>query len=337
MSGEIIRCGIYASFDGEIVHRYRCHNKSLYKLEDTSVEKETLSMLEMNMESLEIFCEHLEDMASLDNNEEFGTVAPDQVENVVNTALEFAYDFMEIDEAVGELLYADIWNATHVEDDGTVFYYIDVMRNVLKGMQEPLVFRDILYRLLYSASEYNEPEKWFTECVLKETQLFQRNYTSEIVNYDLIDGTPKLSHFYYFTCYADYYTFMLLTFAQQFKRVCFCKCCGNFFVPKTKRLTLYCDRVFTVDGKTCKEIAPKLMQKLRKNHDTLLEEYDRVRNKYYKRYERGLWKLDGEQTEKDLDEKEYKSWASEARAARSAYIYGEMTDDEFKEVIHRLD
>lgn len=52
---------------------------------------------------------------------------------------------------------------------------------------------------------------------------------------------------------------------------------------------------------------------------------------------RRIWKLDGEQTEKDLDEKEYKSWVSEARAARSAYVRGEMSEDEFRNVIYKLD
>jgi len=64
---------------------------------------------------------------------------------------------------------------------------------------------------------------------------------------------------------------MLLHFTQLGKPIRSCQCCGRFFVPKTKKIALYCDRVITSDGKTCKQVAPKLMQKLKKQQDTLID------------------------------------------------------------------
>ena len=45
-----------------------------------------------------------------------------------------------------------------------------------------------------------------------------------------------------------------------------CACCGGYFIPKTKKTTLYCDRV--IEGnKTCKDLAPALKRRQNKEQD----------------------------------------------------------------------
>ena len=48
----------------------------------------------------------------------------------------------------------------------------------------------------------------------------------------------RLSETYFFNRFDDYYAFMLLHFTQLGKPVRSCQCCGRFFVPKTKKITL---------------------------------------------------------------------------------------------------
>ncbi|MBQ6942698.1 MAG: hypothetical protein IJN43_00065 [Ruminococcus sp.] len=77
------------------------------------------------------------------------------------------------------------------------------------------------------------------------------------------------------------------------------------------------------------------MQKLKKQQDTLLAEYDRVKNRNYKRFERGEWKLLGEETEKDMTFEQYTAWLTQAQVARRAYLCGEIEGNEFEKIISK--
>lgn len=57
---------------------------------------------------------------------------------------------------------------------------------------------------------------------------------------------------YHFRSAVDYYHFLLLQFVSGHPAVACRHCCGRYFIPKTKKKTLYCDRILK-DGKTCKE------------------------------------------------------------------------------------
>lgn len=63
---------------------------------------------------------------------------------------------------------------------------------------------------------------------------------------------------YLFRSAADYYTFLVLHFIAAEPRVALCECCGRYFIPKTAKKTLYCDRVLK-DNKTCKDLGPALI------------------------------------------------------------------------------
>ena len=79
--------------------------------------------------------------------------------------------------------------------------------------------------------------------------------------------------------------FLLLNFITGKPVVGLCECCGRFFMPRTERKTLYCDRVIK-DGKTCKALGPRLKHKLLAKNKTVVEAFDRARQRMYKRYER---------------------------------------------------
>ena len=53
----------------------------------------------------------------------------------------------------------------------------------------------------------------------------------------------------------------------------------------------------------------------------------------YKRFERGEWKLPGEETEKDMTFEQYTAWLMQAQAARRAYLCGEISGMEFEKNI----
>lgn len=119
-----------------------------------------------------------------------------------------------------------------------------------------------------------------------------------------------------------------LYFQQSRQRIVRCECCWNYFVPKTKKETLYCDRV--IDGDRCKDIGPLLKRKANAERDEALHTYDRLRRRMAERTERyenaapeergGLIVMSGKQCD---------AWQRMAHQARNDYLHDNLTAQEF--------
>ena len=143
------------------------------------------------------------------------------------------------------------------------------------------------------------------------------------------DG-KQVTRQYHFQSEADYMVFLLLHFVESGQQICRCKCCGRYFVPRTKRKTLYCDRIIRND-QTCKELAPSLKHKLAARNERVVAEYDRTKQRMYKRYERSGWGK--KPSEKDLSYGDYLSWSRTTADARDKFLAGELTEEEALAVI----
>ena len=142
---------------------------------------------------------------------------------------------------------------------------------------------------------------------------------------------------YRFENLPDYMWYIFLSTMEYDIKFSQCDYCGHFFIPKTKKKTLYCDRVRTDDGRTCKQIGPAQIYKMRLKHSELLADYDRAVNRNYRRLERFELKPDDEKHGKDMTFIEYADWLREAQEAKTAFLKGEMSEKQFAEVIHRAD
>lgn len=80
--------GLYISLDGNTVHRYILDESALQQIEDTTIEDELISTLEINTSTYVTMVEYIEDLTELPNGECYGEIHEDQVENIVNKALE---------------------------------------------------------------------------------------------------------------------------------------------------------------------------------------------------------------------------------------------------------
>ena len=143
-------------------------------------------------------------------------------------------------------------------------------------------------------------------------------------------GGVQNSRRYYFRLESGYMIFLLTKFMENRNLIACCRCCGRFFIPKTRKTTLYCDRIY-LEEKTCKEIAPRMKHKALASTECVVEEYDRAKQRMYKRYERTL---DGKKpSEKDLSYKDYITWLDTATGARNQFLAGELTEKEALESI----
>lgn len=329
--------GLYISLDGNTVHRYILNESTLEQIEDTTIEDELISTLEIDTSTYVTMVDYIEDLTELPDGERYGEIYEDQVEKVVNKALETAEEIKINDVIMGQLLKASILNVFSEPDDGTAMYWLNIMNNVVYAMKEPLYFRAEMYRFLKENSECDDIDKWFEKCIFADTDLFSRSYELKYAKKDLKGLKPELIKMYFFQSYAEYYSFLLINFAQMKKKVRICQCCGKFFIPKTKRITLYCDRAILLNGRTCKQVAPKLMQKYLKSKDAVLEEYERAKNRNYKRVERFENKLSSKPTDRDLKFSQYDSWMHRMSSAKTMYLQGKLKSDEFLKLIHELD
>ena len=155
-----------------------------------------------------------------------------------------------------------------------------------------------------------------------------------IQNYELRElhffDVQQSRTWYYFQAEVGYMIFLLLKFIESRQRVNRCRYCGKFFIPKTNRPTLYCDNI-VVDGKTCKDLAPLTMHKVAAADQRVIKEFDRAKQRMYKRYERAGYGK--KPSPKDLTEEEYSSWLQNATEARDKFLAGELTEAEALAVI----
>lgn len=175
-------------------------------------------------------------------------------------------------------------------------------------------FRNLLMDLLYDMCDGKELD-FKNEFVLLSCADFTQIITMDEGN------SPE----YYFRAPAYYYLFLLMHFVKNKTNIQICRCCGRFFVPKTKKETLYCDRMLT-NGKTCKQWATVLKRKIQVKTDIVLDAYEKNRSKLYKRLGRTEDPLT--QTEKSISFDEYYAWLDIAAEARDKYIAKQISAEE---------
>ena len=128
-----------------------------------------------------------------------------------------------------------------------------------------------------------------------------------------------------------YQLLLALYFKQDKQRIAKCERCWNYFIPKTKKQTLYCDRIF--NGASCKQAGPNLKRNLGPEYDEALAIYNRIRNLLAERMER--YYLFGS-TEKlhTMDNERYYDWLAMAQQARADYLDRKISSEEF---LRRID
>lgn len=136
---------------------------------------------------------------------------------------------------------------------------------------------------------------------------------------------------YLFRSAEQYYTFLLQHFVLSNPNIAVCQNCGRYFVPKTKKKTLYCDRIVK-DGKTCKQIAPYLTYKRKAASNRIISEFLRIKRMLVRRVDRALG--DKKASLVDMTYDQYRDWLLSATDARNRYLSGELTEEEAMAIIY---
>ena len=142
-----------------------------------------------------------------------------------------------------------------------------------------------------------------------------------------------LTKCYVFDSAENYLNYLLLNLIQLNPNICLCQNCGELFVAKTKKKTLYCDRIQPDGNKKCSEIGPKNRAELQ---STLFgfEDYGKAVERNYQRAKRTE---EYYVKDKQLEWDNYFDWLERAQRARQQWLNEEITDDEFLNIVHELD
>lgn len=133
----------------------------------------------------------------------------------------------------------------------------------------------------------------------------------------------------FFDSPESYYEYLIFTFYLRDETVFECELCNRLFIPKTKKKTLYCDRVFK-DGKTCKQIGPTQKYKTLAENDIVLKTFEKEKNKMYKRMEKNY---NFGETPKSITNDDYNDWLTKAVNAKNLYLNNELSQNEALEII----
>ena len=151
------------------------------------------------------------------------------------------------------------------------------------------------------------------------------------------DYSFPYTHAYRFSDLKNYIQLIFLNMIQYNSTFSKCNYCYNFFIPKTKKLTRFCDRIDPASGKTCKEIAPSVFR----NHDLgstkIMQEYNRALQRNYKRMCRAAERLSDKQSEKDIEPQVYGEWRDKVLDAMQLWKGKKISDEEFLRVVRELD
>lgn len=90
------------------------------------------------------------------------------------------------------------------------------------------------------------------------------------VNIEYTNG--ELSYTYYVDSVEKYFFILITTYIMTKPRIAICNYCNRFFIPKTNRVTLYCDRA-TPSGSTCKKVGASEKFKSNIQNDEVLGLY----------------------------------------------------------------
>lgn len=307
--------GLYVRLcpDGKI-ERTLCSRKGEEKLPDTTLGNELIAYSELNFgpyaELLEIV-EQLSAEVENDDPDHFGEVDMEKFLQMLQLTEDLVIELEETNPVTGTLMRTLILDFVP-KDDGTAWFVYVAKQKVQECLKGIMLFQ---------------------MCVNSVFSVFANKGAFDISDYpnlsqmqvtQLVSLDAGVSTEYFFRSESAYYQFLLMHFISQKPNVAFCHCCGKFFVPKTKKRTLYCDRVLT-DSKTCKEMAPYLKHKKTAENIKVIKEFDRAKQRMYRRYER----TDGIKAYSpiDLSFGEYYDWLDEATEARDQFLRGEISEE----------
>ena len=228
---------------------------------------------------------------------------------------------------LGEFLHQSL----QAEDDGSASFLLNATEELLYVLEEPvrtqIRLRNIFEMTFDGMERATQRERFERLC-----QIYP-NVGTLCDPASLPDVEPEQRIFRVNSIFGLRLLELTLYFQQDAQRIARCDYCWGWFIPKTKKVTRYCDRV--TDGFSCKKRGSRFKRNLVEEQDGALRICNQLRDRMYARLLR--WQ-DAAPTERDnlipMDYDQYTAWSENARLARMEYLNGKLTAEEF---LRRID
>ena len=223
---------------------------------------------------------------------------------------------------LGELLHQSL----QAEDDGSASFLLDAGEELLYILEDPIrvqtCLRNIFEMTFDGMERATQRERFQKMCrvypdigrLCDPSTLPDVEEGHRIFRVNSIIGLRLLE--------------LALYFQQDKQRIARCDYCWGWFVPKTKKVTRYCDRV--TDGFPCQQRGSGFKRNLIEEQDGALRVCNQLRDRMYARLLR--WQ-DAAPSERanliPMDYDQYTAWSENARLARIEYLDGKLTAEEF--------
>lgn len=185
-----------------------------------------------------------------------------------------------LSHSIGEMESADILSGTltrtmlrDMEDEATPSDLNRILHlgKTIRYLHGPQSAQRTILQVLTELCEKAPIEPQYFEIDLREHRVTQ-----------ILTLNTDLTSRYWFRTEESYYVFLAQHYIVSNPNIAKCQFCNRFFLPKTRKVTLYCDRVIK-NGKTCKQIAPRLKRKEWAAADRVVGEFDRIKKMQYGR------------------------------------------------------
>lgn len=318
--------GLYIAVaaDGRIRRNLTTRNGEV-KLKASTVNEEIIEFSELNFkpyaEIVDLLSERFEDIY-LEAIDEEHAGEPYVSVDVFRNAMQIVYDLLDELEKENPL-YGTLTRLMLEDavppDDGTAGWMIQTGQTIVERLSSIMQLQFLVNDVLYDIRNGTPPaleEKYafFAQAEVPQILLLGKKLTAQVR----------------FRSPVEYYRFLMMRFLSNAPIVSLCGCCGRYFIPKTRRKTLYCDREIR-GSKTCKDLAPALKHRREAGHNEVIRAYDRANQRMYKRYER---EIDADHhLPKGICYSDYYDWRDKAAAARDAFLSGTITAEKALHII----
>lgn len=302
------KIGLYISVKGKNIYRtvYSIIGETI--MPPTTVEEEIISVSELELRD---YLKIIDGM--LDPVYPKRVLSTDAFNDIFETFCSMIEGIEEFNILYGTLIRIEVFRDMPA-DDHTEEYYRTAKKNIIYGLTELTYVNHIVNNILKDLSKGKEIDMTYTYTMFNNTACTHYFHMGK-----------ELSEELYFDSLKGYFAFLIMRFLNSKPRVVQCRCCGKYFIPRTSRKTLYCDRVVR-NGRTCKHVGPAQKHLDAAKENAVIEAFDRNKKKMYKRYERTMNLL--HETEKGLTLSGYFQWLDKAERAKSGFLNGEISEEE---------
>jgi len=318
--------GLYIAVaaDGRIRRNLTTRNGEV-KLKASTVNEEIVEFSELNFkpyaEIVDLLSERFEDIY-LEAIDEENAGEPYVSVDIFRNAMQIVYDLLDELEKENSL-YGTLTRLMLEDavppDDGTAGWMIQAGETIVERLSSIIQLQFLVNDVLYNIRNGMQPD-------LEEKYTF----FAQMEVPQIIFLGKKLTAQIRFRSFVEYYRFLMMRFLANTPSVALCECCGRYFIPKTRRKTLYCDRKIR-SNKTCKDLAPALKHRREAGRNEVIRAYDRANQRMYKRYER---EADADHhLPKGICYSDYYDWRDKAAAARDAFLSGTITAEKALHII----